>query len=333
MSKLIRFYLEDESKGESKTIVNDNSIIFQYPCSSTTDCSPYHLTLSPAKYRVELWGAQGGSDGNNVGGKGGYASGSLNIYKQTHVYLYIGGKHDFISSSLIQEGGYNGGGNGLNNHTDKLYHGCGGGGATDLRLSEDNLYRRIIIAGGGGGCGMNSENTAGCGGGENGCNGHVTAETSAQKCIIEGGSQNYGGRANEFDELSVVNKSYWNYDVAHFGYGCSFHYEDGSGWSSGGGGGGYFGGACGCVYGGGGAGGSGFVYSEEYPQHSTMSISLRYLLSEPVLEDGTSANGNSGNGKATITIQSEFPDPYVITCHVDEERSVFIETVIFVFSS
>ena len=81
MSKLIRFYLEDESKGESKTIVNDNSIIFQYPCSSTTDCSPYHLTLSPAKYRVELWGAQGGSEGNNVGGKGGYASGYLNIYK------------------------------------------------------------------------------------------------------------------------------------------------------------------------------------------------------------------------------------------------------------
>ena len=334
MSQLIRFYLEDKSKGESSTVVNDTSITFNYPCQSRTDCSPYHVIFHPGKYHIQLWGAQGGSDGNNKGGKGGYASGSINIYKKTTAYLYIGGTNDFSENDIVQIGGYNGGGNGFNNHTGKQFFGCAGGGATDLRLSEGNLYRRIIIAGGGGGCGKNTTNYAGCGGGEKGCDGHVELSSEVQeqeKCIIEGGNQTNGGRVSEHINISIdYNQSFWNYNVAHFGYGCSWHYTDGTGWSSGGGGGGYFGGACGCILGGGGAGGSGFVYSDKYPQHSIMSISLRYKMDGPMLEDGNSQYGNEGNGKATITILSEFADPF-ITCNEVNHRLLSLKTLIFIF--
>ena len=318
MSKLIRFSIEDKTKGRSDATVRDENIIFKYPCQSKTDCSPYHLVFSPGKYHIQLWGAQGGSHGNIPGGKGGYASGFLNIYRETNAYLYIGGSNNFSSDSITQKGGYNGGGDGFNNNT--KFFGCGGGGATDLRLSNDNLYRRIIIAGGGGGCGNQIENTAGYGGGENGGNGYVEldAEEESRHCVIKGGSQLYGGVVYSSETPSFDNKTIAQYHVAHFGNGCSMYRDDGTGWSSGGGGGGYFGGACGCVFGGGGAGGSGFVYSDTYPQHSSMSISPKFKLNDPLLKNGNSSLGNNGNGRAIITIKSEFPDIYKITCHCNK---------------
>ena len=46
--------------------------------------SPYNVTLKPATYFIECWGAQGGTcsselSANYIGGKGAYAAGILKI--------------------------------------------------------------------------------------------------------------------------------------------------------------------------------------------------------------------------------------------------------------
>ena len=65
-------------------------------------------------YRLEVWGAQGGSGaGLGLGGKGGYSSGYVKLQKGEKLYVYVGGKgHDAVAKvSTYVEGGFNGGGN------------------------------------------------------------------------------------------------------------------------------------------------------------------------------------------------------------------------------
>lgn len=119
-------------------------------------------TLSPGTYKFQVWGAQGGSNGANseygitaqAGGKGGYSEGQLTLSSATAVRVYVGGQGS--SSS----GGYNGGGSTTGTSsktTDKTFGYSkmgGGGGATDIRLSDGSLYSRMIVAGGGSGGAM-----------------------------------------------------------------------------------------------------------------------------------------------------------------------------------
>lgn len=106
--------------------------------------------LAPGTYKLEVWGAQGGYRdydiskygkfidymGSKYGGKGGYSSGTLTLFRDTPAFVYTGG---FGKTS-----GFNGGGK---TNTDI---GIFGGGASDIRLNSDNLYARVIVAGGGG---------------------------------------------------------------------------------------------------------------------------------------------------------------------------------------
>ena len=123
-------------------------------------------------YKLEVWGAQGGS-----GGKGGYSSGYINLKKGEKLYIYIGGKgkdSTNVGNSYL-EGGFNGGGNsGIASWYSPFNAYCNcfgsGGGATDIRrvkategnwydenhedwLTDKSLLSRIIVAGGGGGSG------------------------------------------------------------------------------------------------------------------------------------------------------------------------------------
>lgn len=91
------------------------------------------------KYKLEVWGAQGGSAD---GGKGGYSKGIVTLEKNTKAYIYVGGQG---TNNTTTGGGFNGGGN----PTNSSYY--GGGGASDIRISQDSLYARVIVAGGGGG--------------------------------------------------------------------------------------------------------------------------------------------------------------------------------------
>ena len=119
-------------------------------------------------YRLEVWGAQGGSGGN-----GGYSSGYVKFEKEEKLYVYVGGKgldRAYVGSNY-QPGGFNGGGNsGIPSYYSSLGRVCdalgSGGGATDIRKvkategnwydvnhenweTDESLLSRIIVAGGG----------------------------------------------------------------------------------------------------------------------------------------------------------------------------------------
>ena len=120
------------------------------------------VTLPPGTYQFQCWGAQGGSNAAyssygitaKPGGKGGYSIGQLTVSQATAVRVYVGGQG---SSSA---GGFNGGGSTTGtsqyNASNELGYSKmgGGGGATDIRLSDGSLYSRMIVAGGGGGGAM-----------------------------------------------------------------------------------------------------------------------------------------------------------------------------------
>ena len=67
------------------------------------------FTVSDAgKYKLEVWGAQGGAGGSGAGGLGGYSVGTISLTSNTVLYVYVGGQG---SSSIYNvAGGFNGGG-------------------------------------------------------------------------------------------------------------------------------------------------------------------------------------------------------------------------------
>ena len=155
------------------------------------------------KYKLEVWGAQGGngeanqgvgyqSTGKFSGGLGGYATGTITLEKNSVLYIVVGGQGGDTIESSLGLGGYNGGGSGGTGYS--IYGGgSGGGGATHISttnrglLSEYNTHRDelLIVAGGGGGNSVWGYNYAlGNGGGYAGGTGY--------------GSNNQGGTQTTF---------------------------------------------------------------------------------------------------------------------------------------
>ena len=88
------------------------------------------------QYKLRVRGAEGGyRTDKQYGGNGGYASGVVTLKEGEKLYIYVGGS----GNTGGPEGGYNGGG------SRSTYN--GGGGASDIRLAQDDLYSRIIVAG------------------------------------------------------------------------------------------------------------------------------------------------------------------------------------------
>jgi len=110
--------------------------------------SAQQINLGIGKYKLEVWGAQGG----NGGGLGGYSYGNLQLSSSNNLFIYVGGAG---GTSL---GGWNGGGAG---HMGSSSYGVpgGGGGGSDIRTVKDNLFSRIIVSGGGGGANSYQTNT------------------------------------------------------------------------------------------------------------------------------------------------------------------------------
>ena len=132
------------------------------------------IVLPKGKYKLQCWGAQGGTSygsSSGAGSKGGYSEGVLTLDKTTTLYVFVGGKGSRGSSSSLVNGGWNGGGasvgyssynsGGTNGYS---YPACGGG-ATDISTvtssmsyssgrtnrSSASLLARCIVAGGGAG--------------------------------------------------------------------------------------------------------------------------------------------------------------------------------------
>lgn len=136
--------------------------------------SVQQITLPKGKYKLQCWGAQGGTSygsSSGVGSKGGYSEGVLTLTEKTTLYVFVGGKGSRGSSTSLVNGGWNGGGasvgytsynsGGTNGYS---YPACGGG-ATDISTvtssmsysggrtnrSAASLLARCIVAGGGAG--------------------------------------------------------------------------------------------------------------------------------------------------------------------------------------
>lgn len=289
----------------SNLVVND---IINCPYSGAMKS----IVLPAGKYKLQVWGAQGGYRSNSsYGGMGGYSIGTITLNKKTTVYVYAGGAGNTApGSATIKVGGFNGGG--------YRYSYNGGGGASDIRIGQDSLYARVIVAGGGGSDGATSKKGM-YGGGETG--GSSTENYTASKNYCgKGGTQTYSGYSTAYtittQATSGLNSNTNANYCGGFGFGGGGVYlSNGYG---GAGGGGWYGGS-GTVPDGsgdddrGGGGGSGYVYTSStasnYP--SGCLLNSTYYLTDAstyagntsfVGTSGSNETGHSGNGYCRITV-------------------------------
>ena len=237
------FILNDEGVTASEyTTVPGDFFDFSY---STSGEQTFLVTVS-GYYKLEVWGAQGGSYGKN-GGYGGYSRGVVSIQEGTKLYVNVGGHP---SSST---GGYNGGGDG-----GSKYNARGGGGATHIALKSgllsslsSDVDKILIVAGGGGGSDYYlSGSDGGSAGGFVGIGGEKATYSGSfgSYTVSTGGSQLSGGTGG----IGLCNGT--NGTFGQGGSYCNNHGGGGGAGFYGGGGGAYNSGVVGS-----GAGGSGYI--------------------------------------------------------------------------
>jgi hypothetical protein len=174
----------NSNKGNTDKVVKTNEYVsLPFPCSDSTDCTHYSVTLEAGRYHFEVWGAQGGNDTTYptscFGGRGGYSKGTVQLKSKTTLYVFIGGS-------------------GTGSASGSDWGSTGGGGGTDIRLQNcvcndaNGLRSCIIVASGGGGShGKNYSQIPGFIGNDGG---GTTAPTfSASGYTITGATQTSGG--------------------------------------------------------------------------------------------------------------------------------------------
>lgn len=292
MKKATAFYFKlNNNKMYGVGSANYNGSVMNFDYTGSVQSK----TLKPGTYTIECWGGQGGTYSSYIGGYGGYSKGTITLTEATTVYISVGG----AGSSSSTAAGFNGGGTGISS-------GRGGGGATDVRIGQNSLYSRVIVAGGGGGAGVTSANAnpCGCGGGEYGGDGYYNDTTGSYTI----GQNRCGGSASQ----TAGGKTWSTSTQATFGQG-----GNASGYSCGGGGGGWYGG--GGAYdsdsdsdGRWGGGGSGYVYTsstaKNYPNGCLLN-STHYLTNAQTIAGntfftsptGSAETGHTGSGFCRIT--------------------------------
>ncbi len=114
------------------------------------------LVPCSGKYKLEVWGAQGGSVNDSYpGGYGGYSKGEITLTENEVLYVNVGGAGTSIKEQNKEaKGGYNGGGNAITRSNS--YTVSSGGGATHIAKTsgllstlENNKDSILIVAGGG----------------------------------------------------------------------------------------------------------------------------------------------------------------------------------------
>ncbi len=195
---------------------------------------------------VEAYGAQGGSGGANIGGKGGKVTCSMPVTPGQVIYITVGGQ------STNQTAVYGFGGNGGVATSYGTFARAGGGLSglsTADPITQVNAY---LIAAGGGGTGTSPY--AGNGGAGGGLNGIAAVSTyGGTPTRGGGGTQTAGGVGGSTSDANTINPTAGSAISGGVGGTVS---GISAGWNGGGGGGaGYFGG--GGAAGGGNAQGSG----------------------------------------------------------------------------
>ena len=180
-----------------RKVVVISKIDFEY--DYTGSVQTFTAPLS-GRYKLEVWGAQGGSSG----GVGGYSVGTYTLTANQKIYRNIGGAG---GNGVNVAGGYSGGGRGYASTAVC----AGGGGATHiatisglLSTLSSNKDKILIVAGGGGGY-CESGGTGGVGGGIKGGGSNPGTQTGGASfglgagvssgCCMRGGGGGgfYGG--------------------------------------------------------------------------------------------------------------------------------------------
>ena len=136
----ISFENVEQLDNNETQIYSNTSWNFDYTGDVQEFVAPYS-----GKYKLEVWGAQGG-DSAVSGGLGGYGYVEIALLKDEHIYITIGEK-----GQANGDGGYNGGG--------AATLGGSGGGATSITKTNrgelknyiNNKEEVLVVAGGGGG--------------------------------------------------------------------------------------------------------------------------------------------------------------------------------------
>ena len=267
--------------------------------------------LPAGTYKLQCWGAQGGSSTGNyaaTGSKGGYSEGVLILTQTTTLYIFVGGAGMTIAgtsgTTSIINGGWNGGG-GAKPYASGSSRYCRArpGGGADIALvtstmnyssyrtnrSSESLLSRIIVAGGGAGS----------------CVGKSSTTVTSQGEGFGGGTS--GGGRNAGTQSAAGNTS------AGFGYGSTSNVSNGY-ITGGAGGGGWYGGSSGgssnnAGQATGGSGGSGFVNIAANAQYRPSGYTGLELDSGATTAgdssfesvDGNTETGHEGDGYARIT--------------------------------
>ena len=284
-------------------------------------------------YKLEVWGAQGGDTATpSKGGKGGYASGAVYLTKNEQLFVYVGGegllkrvgKNSFGQTI---NGGFNGGGTltGISGGTSGKYY-TTGGGATDIRIGQDSLYARVIVAGGGGSS-TSTQTSSGCaaiggngGGGYqyghssvtnyNGSSCYIGNVTDDIRYIVHVSGADLAGPGGFLTHPDSYNKTYSYEDCTsmskckNFGVGRGLAPESKTGGTYCSGGGGWFGAYSGKYSGGGGGSNWTFTKADYNTITSTITdFSTNWLLDSKYYLTNTSSKSGiqEGNGKAVIT--------------------------------
>lgn len=276
---------------------------FAYNGTTGADGSARDFTAPAAgNYKLEVWGAQGGSN-DGSGGRGGYSVGIVTLTSGQVLHVYVGGQG---LNGATPSGGWNGGGKGVAGP----FNTSGGGGGTDIDTGTGNNWTdRIIIAGGGGGNYM----PGGAGGGTEGLVGSGSNNMSLPTTSASGGGAGTstaggaggaagtggGGAAGSAGTLgnggAGATSGAANSSGTYPGAGGA----GGGGGYYGGGGGGAGGGYTGQSHGGGGGGGSGYVGGVNTVSTLTkQTIAGNATMPAP---GGGTETGHTGHGYARIT--------------------------------
>lgn len=302
-------------KRRQVSIVNTNNN-FGFLAEARTFTTPV-----TGNYKIELWGAAGGSayynrDGSGdliEGGRGAYTTGIITLDAGDILYVYTGRIGRNGTADTVSQATFNGGGTGGS----KYQGGASGGGATDIRLingywnDDKSLRSRIMVAGGGGGASnWTNATTGGYAGGLTGSSG-ILNSGSVSHTTATGGSQTAGGKG----AVGTVSGG-----AGTFGIGGNSYPSYG-----GGGGGGYYGGGAGSYLSSGvssGAGGSSFISGHDgcnainadgTHNNTAIHYSKRVFTDTSIIAGNKtmpnprasgSVVGNPGNGYAKITLVS-----------------------------
>jgi len=130
----VKLRVQDERNMWSDWVQITFNVVSPFTSKTYSYTGNYETLVVPVAgtYKLEVWGAQGGT----AGGKGGYTTGNISLNVNQTLYVYIGSTAGY---NQLSSGGGNSG------------DGTVGGGGTDVKINGQALSNRIIAAGGGGG--------------------------------------------------------------------------------------------------------------------------------------------------------------------------------------